>query len=52
MLAILALCVSACNSVDNVKNDQNLSVDSTTNIQAHDSLSSAVQRMNDSINAK
>lgn len=51
-LVILALCVSACESIENTKNDQNLSVDSTTNIQVHDSTPSAAQQNIDSNQAK
>lgn len=43
MLAILALYVSACGSIENTENDSNLNVDSTTNIREHDSIPGAQQ---------
>lgn len=46
MLAILALCVSACDSIETSEKGSNLNVDSTTNIQVHDSTSSAAQDSN------
>lgn len=52
MLAILALCVSACDSIEFSKKEPNLNVDSTTNIQRVDSITSVLQKMNDTITAK
>jgi len=43
MLAILALCVSACDSIEMSEKGSILNVDSTTNIREHDSTSSVAQ---------
>lgn len=52
MLVILALCVSACDSIEYRKKESNLNVDSTTNIQVQDSLPSAAAEKTDTITVK